>query len=116
MKGISVAVYCRVDSGGSLEMQQQALHIQKQQLEQYAQAQGLKITGYYQDAGYSGHDMRRPGLTQWLEDWKSGNFETVLVVKRTRLFRGSVWEEPKWPFKVISANSLNCFQHHEIKR
>ena len=52
------------------------------------------------DDGFSGHDLRRPGLTRLIKDHDAGAFEQVLVVSRGRLYRGSSWEEPRWPFRV----------------
>lgn len=106
MKSKRVAIYCRVDSGGDPEIQQQVLDLQKEKLERYARSHGLQIVGQYQDAGYSGHDMNRPGLARLMHDCGKGAFEQVLVVDRSRLYRGSRREEPKWPFRVCSMNQL----------
>lgn len=103
MEGKRVALYCRVDGGGDAQVCQQALLMQRDGLETYARERGLQIVGYYKDAGYAGCDLTRPGLRQLLADWEEGKFDAVLVAKRTRLFRGGAWEEPKWPFLVISA-------------
>lgn len=103
---MDAVIYCRVGPSGSAEMQCRALGSQRLRLEQYAQTQGLNITGYYQDAGYSGHDTERPGLAQLLEAARSGAVQAVLVWDRTRLFRGSIGDEPNWPFQVLSANPL----------
>lgn len=59
-----VAIYCRVDGGGSLEMRRAALDMQRCELEHYAVEKGFQISGYYEDNGFSGHDLSRPGLTQ----------------------------------------------------
>lgn len=107
MKGKRVAVYCRVDRGSDPERQRDVLTTQREQLRQYAAFHGLQIAGYYQDAGYSGHDLNRPGLNQMTADYKAGKFEAVLIVNRTRLFRGSVWGKTQWPFPIISLNQLD---------
>ena len=111
-----VALYCRVDGGGDCETYQRALSAQRGKLEAFAREQGLEPARYYEDAGYPGRDLTRPGLNQMLADWKEGKFDTVLVVKRTRLFRGSIWEEPKWPFPILSANKLDRIPHCGQKR
>lgn len=116
MKGKRVALYCRVDGGGDSPVYQQALSIQRGKLERYAGERGLQIAGCYEDAGYAGHDLARPGLRQMLADWEGGKFDAVLVTKRTRLFRGSIWEEPGWPFLVISANQWDQRRSHDRKR
>lgn len=106
MQGKRTAIYCRVDSGGSSATRREALEMQKRELEHYAKKQGFQIAGYYEDDGYSGHDWDRPGFVQLLKDHKAGEFEQVLVVNRSRLYRGSHWNEPKWPFQVCSVNQL----------
>ncbi len=106
MQGKGSAIYCRVDRGGNFQMRWEALAAQKWLLIQYAKAQGIQIAGFYEDNGFSGHDLNRPGLTQLINDRDSGTFEQVLVVSRDRLYRGSCWEEPQWPFRVYSLNQL----------
>ena len=110
------ALNCRVDGGGNCETYRQALSAQRSKLEAFAQEHGLEPARYYEDAGYSGCDLTRPGLNRMLEDWSEEKFNIVLVVKRTRLFRGSVWEEPMWPFPVLSAAQLERAPYYERKR
>lgn len=110
------ALYCRVDGGGGREMYQRALSAQRGKLEAFAREHGLEPVRYYEDAGYSGSDLTRPGLNQMLVDWKEGKFDMVLVIKRTRLYRGSFWNEPKWPFPILSANQLERTPYYEQKR
>ena len=102
MQGKRTAVYCRVDKGGNSEMRRDALEMQKRKLERYAAGKGLPITGYYEDDGFPGQDLNRPGLTRLLNDYHAGVFEQVLVMNRSRLYRGSRWNEPQWPFQVCS--------------
>lgn len=111
-----VTIYCRVDRGGDSEEHQNILEMQKERLERHAASHGLQIAGCYQDTGYPGHDLSRPGLNQMTADYKAGKFDAVLIVKHTRLFRGSIWNEPKWPFPVISLNQLDQICHDEKKR
>ena len=111
-----VAIYCRVDRGGTSEAQRDILEIQKERLERYAGSHELQIAGCYQDVGYPGHDLSRPGLNQMTADYKAGKFDAVLIAKHTRLFRGSAWNEPQWPFPVISLNQLDRIRHEEKKR
>lgn len=110
------ALYCRVDGGGDRETYQRALSAQRGILEAFAREHGLEPAQYYEDTGYSGCDLTRPGLNQMLADWKEGMFDIVLVVKRTRLFRGSLWEEPEWPFPILSVNQLERALHDRQKR
>ena len=116
MRKKRVVVYCRVDRGGSPEEQHNILAMQKEKLEQHAGIRDMEIVGYYQDAGYSGHDLSRPGLNQMITDYKAGKFDAVLIVKHTRLFRGSVWSKPQWPFPIISANQLDELRSRRKER
>lgn len=45
-------------------MRRDALEMQKRKLERYAAEKGLPITGYYEDDGFPGQDLNRPGLTR----------------------------------------------------
>ena len=112
MPGKRTAVYCRVDRGGNSEMRRDALEMQKRKLERYAAEKGLPITGYYEDDGFPGQELNRPGLTRLLNDYHAGVFEQVLVMNRSRLYRGSRWNEPQWPFQVCSVKQLE----HDLVR
>ena len=112
MQGKRTAIYCRVDSGGNSEMRRDTLKMQKRKLEGYAAAKGFQISGYYEDDGFPGHDLNRPGLTRLLNDYHAGVFEQVLVVNCSRLYRGCRWNEPQWPFQVCSVKQL---EHNLIR-
>ncbi len=105
-QGKRVAVYCRVDAGGSPEARLEALSVQRQRLENYAQRRGLEISGCYGDNGLPGNEEERPGMKQLMRDYQEGLFEEVLVVNRSRLYRGSREKEPSWPFLICSLNEL----------
>lgn len=112
MQGKRTAIYCRVDRGGNSKIRRDALAIQKQNLERYAAAKKLPISGYYEDDGFPGHDLNRPGLARLLADYHAGVFEQVLVSNRNRLYRGSRWNEPQWPFQICSVKQLG----HDLAR
>lgn len=112
MSGKRTAIYCRVDCGGDPKNRQHALEMQRKKLESHAKAKGFQVSGFYADDGCAGCDLQRPGLTRLLSDHQAGSFEQVLVVNRSRLYRGSRWEEPKWPFPVCSLNQL---EHDRIR-
>ena len=107
---MKVLIYCRVDGGGNPDLRRDALEMQKQELERYAAKKRLQISGYYEDDGFPGHDLSRPGLTQLLKDYDAGLFQQVLVVNRNRLYRGWSWEEPRWSFQVCSMKQENHVQ------
>lgn len=97
-----IAIYCRVDScGNSASLQHAAAH-QKVSLEQFASTKKYIVVAYYDDIGYAGHDMSRPGLLALNTDYDKGLFDAVLVVNRSRLYRGDAWSEPNWSFPVMS--------------
>lgn len=106
MRNKVAALYCRVDSGTNPLSQQIAVNIQKQQLERYAREHDFTIAAYYEDIGYSGCDLSRPGLNALTADFKNGLFETVLVANKSRLYRSSVVNVPTWGFRIISLDSL----------
>lgn len=98
----TAAIYCRVDNGGDPSSRRMALDMQKEGLERYADFAGFEIAGAYEDNGYHGRDLNRPGLNQMIQDCKAGRFEYVLVMSRGRLFRGGLVDEPEWPFQVCT--------------
>ena len=96
-----VAIYCRVDHG-SVAYGQFAIERQKKQLERYAKINGLWISGFYSDCGYSGKGFDRPGFQKLQRAWRAGGFEAVIVIKKDRLYRGKHTDSAVLPFKVIS--------------
>ena len=98
-----VALYARVGTKEQT-IQSAAIQQQKQELEQFAQANNMRVVGYYYDIGYSGRDMNRPGLKKIVADGEKKLFHSVLVMKHNMLFRGSFLAAPKWPFNVITKN------------
>lgn len=98
-----VAIYARVGTKEQT-MQTSAIQQQKQELERFAQANNMKVVGYYCDIGYSGRDMNRPGLNKILADGEKKLFHSVLVTNQNKLYRGSFLTAPKWPFNVITKN------------
>ena len=96
-----VAIYARV---GTKEQTMQTVAIQQQklELERFAQANNMRVVGYYYDIGYSGRDTNRPGLKKILADGEKKLFQSVLVTNQNKLYRGSFLAAPKWPFNVIT--------------
>ena len=102
VKGKRTAIYCRVDCGKGPRARREALQAQRQRLERYARVKRFQISGYYEDDGFSGHDLDRPGITQMIKGHRAGAFEQVLVANYARLYRGSRWNDPHWPFEVYA--------------
>ena len=109
---MKVALYCRVDRGGSEVSQKEAIFMQKQRLEHYAKRNHLQIVGYYGDYGFPGYMLKRPGLMKLLDAFAAGEFDAVLVVNRKRLYRRDQSKEPKWPFQIYSLSQ----RQHQLER
>lgn len=95
-----IALYCRVDRIGNAEDALHAINLQKEALNAHADRNNLQIAGYYEDCGFPGTHMDRPGLEKMIADCKAGLFDTVLVYNIARLYRGSC--HPEWPFHILS--------------
>ena len=96
------AIYCRIDSCGSEEVAEQAIQIQRFKLEHYTKNKNLHVAGYYEDIGYPGNDLNRPGLQKLLSDYHNGKFKFVLVINVDRLFRGLSRKKEIFPFHIKS--------------
>ena len=82
-----VGIYCRVSTdeqaryGISLDCQQEALI-------RYATKMGYSIVDFYIDDGYTGTNLKRPGLQRLLRDVQAQKMDIVLVTKLDRWCRG----------------------------
>ncbi|MEP0322135.1 recombinase family protein [Bauldia litoralis] len=85
------AVYTRKSSEEGLEQDFNSLHAQREACEAYIASQkheGWKaLPAAYDDGGYSGGTMERPGLRALLADIASGTIDIVVVYKVDRLTR-----------------------------
>ncbi|MFN9927837.1 MAG: recombinase family protein [Phenylobacterium sp.] len=85
------AIYTRKSSEEGLEQSFNSLHAQREACEAYVLSQAgegwtaLKDT--YDDGGYSGGSMERPGLAKLLADIAAGKIDVVVVYKVDRLTR-----------------------------
>src|ERR1700689_5045256 len=85
------AIYTRKSSEEGLEQDYNSLHAQRESCEAFIRSQagegwGLVKTAY-DDGGFSGGAMERPGLQQLLADIRAGLVDTVVVYKVDRLTR-----------------------------
>ena len=84
---IRAGIYCRVSTdeqaknGISLQCQQDALT-------EYATKHEYCIVDYYIDDGFTGTNLKRPGLQRLLEDVKKKKIDIVLITKLDRWGRG----------------------------
>src|SRR5258705_3774844 len=85
------AVYTRKSSEEGLEQDSNSLHAHREACEAYIKSQageGWKLVRtHYDDGGYSGGSMDRPGLTKLLADIREKQLDTVVVYKVDRLTR-----------------------------
>ena len=90
-KPVRCAVYTRKSSEEGLEQNFNSLHAQREACEAYVLSQ--KHEGWqvlrtaYDDGGFSGGSMDRPGLKQLLNDIANKRVDTVVVYKVDRLTR-----------------------------
>lgn len=85
-KKLRVATYTRVST---LEQAEEGYSIQEQQdkLEKYCEVKDWAITHRYSDPGFSGSNIKRPGIRELIAAAKQGDFDLVLVYKLDRLSR-----------------------------
>ena len=102
MDKIKVAIYCRISPFADEFTLTYLCGVQKAVLMEKAAASNFEVAGYYEDIGYTGNDMKRPGLQQMLRDFASGKFSLVLVVNRDRLFKSDHLAAQNLPFPILS--------------
>jgi len=85
------AVYTRKSSEEGLDQSFNSLHAQREACEAYILSQKHEgwhaLSANYDDGGFSGGNMERPGLKKLLEDIAEGKIDTVVVYKVDRLTR-----------------------------
>jgi site-specific DNA recombinase len=88
---IRCAVYTRKSSEEGLEQSFNSLHAQREACEAYVLSQRHEgwqlLATHYDDGGFSGGNMERPGLKKLLDDIASKKIDTVVVYKVDRLTR-----------------------------
>jgi DNA invertase Pin-like site-specific DNA recombinase len=85
------AIYTRKSSEEGLEQSFNSLHAQREACEAYILSQRHEgwqvLPAKYDDGGFSGGNMERPGLRKLLADISAGKVDTVVVYKVDRLTR-----------------------------
>ncbi|MDB5480491.1 MAG: hypothetical protein JWO83_1544 [Caulobacteraceae bacterium] len=85
------AIYTRKSSEEGLEQGFNSLHAQREACEAYIKSQAgegwVALAGEYDDGGFSGGSMARPGLAQLMKDIDAGRIDVVVVYKVDRLTR-----------------------------
>lgn len=91
VRTIRCAIYTRKSSEEGLEQEFNSLHAQREACEAYIASQrheGWKaLPQAYDDGGFSGGSMERPGLKRLLADIQAGLVDIVVVYKVDRLTR-----------------------------
>jgi DNA invertase Pin-like site-specific DNA recombinase len=88
---IRCAIYTRKSSEEGLEQSFNSLHAQREACEAYIKSQKHEgwhaLSTHYDDGGFSGGSMERPGLQSLLADIAAGKINIVVVYKVDRLTR-----------------------------
>lgn len=91
MKALRCAVYTRKSTEDGLEQEFNSLHAQREACEAYILSQRHEgwtlVERPYDDGGFSGGSMQRPGLMALLEDIEAGKVDVIVVYKVDRLTR-----------------------------
>ncbi|WP_298016773.1 recombinase family protein [uncultured Parasphingopyxis sp.] len=91
LRELRCAIYTRKSTEDGLEQDFNGLHAQREACEAYIASQ--RHEGWalhpelYDDGGFSGGNMERPGLVQLLADIRAGKIHVVVVYKVDRLMR-----------------------------
>src|SRR5205807_5767307 len=85
------AIYTRKSSEEGLEQEFNSLHAQREACEAYIRSQRhegwVVIPTAYDDGGFSGGTMQRPGLQRLLADIRLGRVDVMVTYKVDRLTR-----------------------------
>ena len=91
MKALRCAIYTRKSTEEGLEQGFNSLHAQREACEAYVLSQAGEgwqaLPREYDDGGYSGGSMERPGLKQLMADIAKGEIDIVVVYKVDRRTR-----------------------------
>ncbi len=91
MKPLRCAVYTRKSTEDGLEQEFNSLHAQREACEAYILSQRHEgwslVARAFDDGGFSGGNMQRPGLLTLLEDVEAGFVDVIVVYKVDRLTR-----------------------------
>ena len=91
MKPLRCAVYTRKSTEDGLEQEFNSLHAQREACEAYIMSQRHEgwslVPNSYDDGGFSGGNMDRPGLRALMADVDAGLVDVIVVYKVDRLTR-----------------------------
>ena len=98
------AIYTRKSTEEGLDQAFNSLDAQREACEAYIRSQaheGWKLVkGAYDDGGFSGGNIERPGLQRLMAEVKQGLADVVVVYKVNRLTRSlaDYCRSPRWPW------------------
>ena len=105
---LACAIYTRKSSEEGLDQAFNSLDAQREACEAFITSQRHEgwqlVDDRYDDGGYSGGSMERPGLEQLLADIRAGSVQVVVVYKVDRLTRSL----------ADFAKMIALFDEHEI--
>jgi DNA invertase Pin-like site-specific DNA recombinase len=85
------AIYTRKSSEEGLEQEFNSLHAQREACEAYIRSQRhegwVALAAAYDDGGFSGGNLQRPGLQRLLADVRAGRVDVIVTYKVDRLTR-----------------------------
>ena len=85
------AVYCRVSSDERLDQTFNSIDAQREAGAAFIASQRaegwMRVDDHYEDPGFSGGNMERPGLKRLMRDIQNGKIDIVVVYKIDRLSR-----------------------------
>jgi DNA invertase Pin-like site-specific DNA recombinase len=84
------AIYTRVSTDEQARSEYSSLERQKEVCASYIEIQkeeGSHLAGVYEDGGYSGKDLSRPGLQELLQDVRDRKIDVVVTYKIDRISR-----------------------------
>lgn len=87
-----VAIYVRVSTPRQAQTQNNEKQLER--LQEHIKEQGwqLSITNIFRDDGYSGSQLKRPGLDKLREKVAGGEFDQVIITAPDRLARNYVYQ------------------------
>ena len=85
--GCRAAIYCRLSKDDELQGESASISNQRDMLEKYCKRQGWEVVEIFQDDGYTGLNMERPGLQRMLGAVEKGQVDILLTKDLSRLGR-----------------------------
>jgi len=80
-------IYCRLSKDDELQGESASISNQRELLRSYCAAHGFEIVAEFEDDGYTGLNMDRPGLQKLLRAAESGTINMILTKDLSRLGR-----------------------------